>query len=861
MKKVVTATYLVVLAGALPYSVYGQSEESAKGTLDEIVVVGTRRADRTVLESTVPVDVFRAEDLKRQGSSTDTNDLLRTLIPSFSMPRIGARDTGSFIRAPTLRGLPPDSSLVLVNGKRFHRSALVQLDGDNMTLGAQGSDMAQIPAIAIERVEVLRDGAAAQYGSDAIAGVINFTLKRQRKGVELDARYGKYYMGDGTNLQFAGNVGLPLGENGFLNISADFTNAGRTSRGGIQPALTAEMAAYPDLADQFADAGRRKLGDPRQRTGHIFANGGIDLGAGELYFFGNYGHAEAQIDFIYRASRTVVGPDRFGTGTQTFGRNGVFRTIFLDPVAPGSSTYDVNGQTFSFESVFPYGFVPKFHSKNEDMSAAAGYKGKTASGLNYDVSATWGRNELGLNLHDTVNPSLGPDSPTSFYIGNSTETDKALNLDLSYPVDVGLASPITLAGGAEWRNERYAFGAGDPASYVVGPYAYQILNGENPDPDVTGNRAIQSSGTNGFPGHSAASAVDKGRSSYAAYLDVAGDVGEKWSFDLATRYEHFADFGSTTNSKISARYAIAPGFALRGAASTGFRAPTSGQLFAQSVQTLYIGSDLTEIATLPPTDAASRYFGAQALKPEKSENYSLGAVFTLGQQFYATFDLYQIDVRDRIGISGRFTVTAADRDPLRTLGVANWATLGRVQYFTNAFATRTRGVDLVANHAVDTEHGRFNTALSLNYNATKVTSRNPVIVNDLRKGNMENILPKVRGSLTEIWSKGKIDTLVRVNYAGSFTEYADAMDGGNKRYSSQVPVDLEVTYKWNKSLHLSVGAQNVFDSYPDDLFRAIGTPNQNLYVTNGTTLFALNYPDAPFGYDGGFWYVRASYRY
>jgi iron complex outermembrane recepter protein len=855
-------------AGKTSSETSSENAESKKN-LEEIVVTGTRRTDRTVTQSTVPVDVFTSRDIQQQ-SSADMNTILQTLVPSFEVSRFATADTTAFVRAPTLRGLPPDEVLVLINGKRDHRSALVQLDGGSLALGAQGPDIAQIPAIAVERVEVLRDGAAAQYGSDAIAGVINFGLKKSRDGLDLDARVGQYYAGDGLSRQVDANFGLPIGSNGFFDVSAEYVDDNQTSRGGVRPSAAALEAARPDLIPLIPNP-PMLVGDPKLESGKIFINSGAAVGPGNLYFFGNYGYTQTAIDFNYRQSLTAVGPDRFGTGTQVFARAAAFDTIYLDQTAPGSNVYDVNGRTFDYASWFPGGFTPRFRGRSYDMSGTGGYKGTLSSGLSYDLSASYGRNQLKLFIDNTVNPSLGPDSPRKFYLGSLTQIEQNLNADFTFPFEIGLASPMTFAFGAERRQERYVISAGDPASYAVGPYSYQTLNAENPDQDVTGDFATQSAGANGFPGYSEASAVDHSRISYAGYADLEADVLRNLSLGVAGRYEHFADFGSTTNYKISGRYAFNDVLALRAAASSGFRAPTPGQLFTTNIATNYQGANLVETATLPPTNAAAEYFGARPLKPEKSKNYSAGFVVTPGFGFTTTLDFYQIDVHDRLGLSGQFAVTTeAQRLQLQQLGVADFATLGSVQYFTNAFSTRTRGADLVVGHVAPTDWGTFATTLSTNLNTTEVTSRNtlPVngvptlIIDDVRKGNIEHLRPKVRSTLTENWSRGDWSSVVRLNYASSITAYDTVANGGNLTLSPQATMDLEVSYAVFKNFRIAVGGENVFNSYPGRNIRSLGLPNQSLYVGTDTTINAAKYlDDSPFGYDGGFWYLRASMKF
>jgi len=824
----------------------------------DIVVTGTRRTDRTVTESAVPVDVFDAATLAAQAPS-DMNSVLRNLVPSFNVGRFTTSDGSAFVRPPTLRGLPPDEILVLVNGKRRHRSALVQLAGGSLAAGSQGPDLAQIPVIAISRIEVLRDGAAAQYGSDAIAGVINYGLRRDREGIDLTARYGQFYDGDGENLQLAANIGLPLGE-GFLNVSGEYVDAKQTSRGVQRAGAAALQLARPDLAAGVPDPAQI-LGDPLIEAGRIFVNAGIPLaGEDELYLFGNWGRTNTAIDFNYRQPVTVTGPNRYGTGTASYGyASGVYETLYLDRLANGN--YSATGRTFNYSSVFPSGFTPRFIGTVRDLSAVGGYRGRADWGLRYDLSLSYGQSRVDYEMNNTVNPSLGPVSPTSFYLGRLEQRETNVNADFTYPVNLGLASDLTVAFGGEYRNEAYQIGLGDAASYTVGPYAFQTVQRAN----GTTFTVTQQVGANGFPGYGPNATVDNSRNSYAGYLDLEVDVVDGLSISGAIRHEHFSDFGNTTNVKGTARYAFSPAIAIRGAASTGFRAPTPGQSFTTNIATAFVGGNPVETATLPPTSAAAAFFGASPLEPETAVNFSAGAVFTPTPRLTVTVDAYQIKVDDRIGISGNFDITtAAQREQLRLLGVENYASLGRVRYFTNAFDTRTRGIDLVANHTVDTGFGRFNTVLAGNHNVTRVTAFNPTIITRERRGDIENLTPKWRANLTENWTLDGFGVTARAQYFGKLTSFDLPANGGDLTFGDEWVFDLELSYRVNDRLRLAVGAENIFDAYPDRNFRAAGgtglngTPLQNFFAFTDATVTGARYlGDAPFGFNGGFWYARA----
>ncbi|MEP7350240.1 MAG: TonB-dependent receptor [Sphingorhabdus sp.] len=811
-----------------------QAETGSSG--DDIIVTGTRRTDRTATQSAVPIDVFTSEDLTRQGTS-DTNSLFQNIIPSFSVPQSSISTGSSFVRPPNMRGLPPDQTLVLLNSKRRHRSALVNIDVSALSLLSQAVDLSQIPAIAIDRVEVLRDGASAQYGSDAIAGVINIGLKKGASGFEMQALYGQHYEGDGKDYQIAVNKGFALGENGFLNLSAEFADSGETSRGTQRPGALELSQERPDLTIPNPV---QKWGKTAMRNVRVFANGAIELGDDELYFFGNYGHGDGHQNFNYRQP----------FNTAHFGRTGLFGvTYYLDQLPNGNR--DANGRTFNFTQMFPNGFTPIFSGKVDDVAGTIGYRGKRGD-LDYDLSATYGQNQLRYFLDNTVNPSFGPASPTSFYLGKLKQSETNFNADLSYPVELGLASPLNIAWGAEYRREAYEVSLGDRASWDAGPFTRQVVE----RPDSSTFVVVSSVGSNGSTGFGPTRAGLSSRRSYAGYIDLEADITDAFTLGAAARYEHFSSFGGTSNFKASARYEFSPVVAIRGSASTGFHAPTPGQTNVDNVVLNFVAGSTTPIqtGTFSVNHPASVYFGAVPVKPEKSVNLTAGIVITPGSSTNLTVDYYNIRIRDRLGVSQAFVVTAADRVALTALGVSNAAELDRVQYLTNAFKTRTQGVDAVLTNVQRTDGaGTFNTSIGVNYNHTKVIDRNPLIVTNDRVANLERILPKLRVNFTETWTSGSFSLLARANYYDSFT--VTSSSGAAQTFGSKVIIDLETSYKVNANINLAVGVQNLLDAYPDRDLRSIdpntGLPgNGNQYIDN-----------SPFGYNGGFWYGRVGFKF
>ncbi len=832
---------------------------------DTIIVTGTRRTDRTVTESAVPVDVFSGADIKVQASPS-LQTILKNLVPSFNQQRNAGADGSAFVRPPTLRGLPPDEILVLINGKRMHRSALVQVAGDSLTAGSQGPDLSQIPSVALGRVEVLRDGAAAQYGSDAIAGVINLGLRTNDSGYELNSRYGQSYRGDGKDFQISGNAGFKLGS-GFINISGEFVDQGLFNRAVDRPdsaALRALGITVPSPPTRY--------GQPKQTTYRLVLNSAVPVGdKDEVYLFGNYGYSQSEVDFNYRRPRsvtvpgTIPAPGAAQAGPQTFpvSVNPVFLDVFPGQFdSAGRPVYNRQGATFSASSIFPNGFVPLFKSTNEDFSVVAGYRGETKFGMHFDFSVGTGRDQISYNLDSTVNPSLGPASPTSFYLGYLQQRETNVNLDLSYPLEVGFASPLNIAGGLEFRRETYIVGIGQAESYAIGPYAVQTVR--NPDGTASGV-STAGIGANGFPGYGPSEATDTSRNSYSAYLDVETDIVDSFTLGIAGRYDYFSDFGSTVNGKISARWAINPIIALRGNVSTGFRAPTPGQSSTANVQTAFPNGSVVPVATatVTPGSTTALYFGSQPLKPEKSTSFSGGLVLTPGGGFNATVDYYNITVRDRIAITSNFAVSAADQQALFNQGVRNAFDLGNVNFFTNGFRTRTQGVDFVLSHRAASDYGSFSTSLAVNYNTTKVTGVTIAQAIDVRRQlNIQGLSPKWRAVFAETWSLGMFDATGRINYYGGLTSYnnnpnaAGVIDPNSiQSFRSDVSFDLEVGVTFAERFRIAVGGENLFNRYPQADLR-------NNYAATNASVSGRIYNDAsPLSYLGGFWYIRGQVKF
>jgi len=865
------------VAGAQTSANSETGNAAAPNELAEVIVTGTRRLDRTVAESSAPIDVLTGTELASYPTASML-DTLSNLVPSFIVGQNAISDASSFVRSPSLRGLPADEMLVMLNGKRMNRSALVQVfqGGETeLAFGSQGPDLNSIPSIAVKSLEILRDGASAQYGSDAIAGVLNYQFRNAPSGFQIDGRYGKYfptgYSSDGGDGQIALNFGLPLGSQGFVNVSAEWSRNQQTVRNATRPSALAFAATYPDLASQLPHypGPVQQFGTPPSDAVKVLLNSGIKLdNDDQIYFFANYANIQSNESFNYRLPKTVT--DASGN---TFGNHPSFNDIYLDACTSHPSFtgcpvdgYIQDGETFNFNSIYPAGFTPRFYGVTQQFFGAVGYKGTNRWGINYDFSGTTAQNSLAVSLKTSLNPSLGPLSPTSFYDGKFVQKETNFNLDVSYPWAVSwLSSPLSLAAGVEWRDENYQQLLGDQASYAAGPYASQPLytcvatactRTLAPDP-TTGTlvpvTATQSTASNGYGGISAP--VDASQVSYAGYLDVEADVIPNLTLGLAGRFEHYASFGSTTLGKFQVRFKVTDWLALRSTVSTGFHAPTPGQSNVETLSTTFLPGTSTQvqIGTYPVTSADAKFYGATALRPEESTNLSAGIVLTPIRDLLVTLDGYSIDVRHRIGISQQFNVTAADIAALPVLAYVGAG--GTVQYFTNGFDTKTKGADLVVSYPFQLgDLGRLETALAFNYNLTHVTKYDPTVITPARIDDIAHYAPNRRVNLNLSYVLGPFRAAVHENYYGTFR---DENDYPGQLFSAKYTTDLDLSYEVFKHFTAAIGGRNIFNAFPDKI---ANTPNEKIYPSTGGDVVGQVYPrtGGPFGFNGAFWYVRVS---
>ena len=839
------------LAGALAQPAGAGDKERADG-IESLVVVGSRREARSVFDSPSPVDIYDGEDFRNQGG-TDMAELLRSLAPSFNVNTQPVSDASTFIRPVNLRGLAPDHTLVLVNGKRRHRAAAIGWLTNGVSDGAQGPDISVIPAIAVKQVEALRDGASAQYGSDAIAGVMNFVLKDASSGGSFEIKSGEYDAGGEEDWVIAANIGFAFTDAGFFNLSLEYGESEETFR-AVQ---RADAQALIDAGNSAVPSPAQNWGNPRISPNFKgFFNLGLALDDNrEAYAFGNYAQKESEGSFYFRHPDTRVqifsnddGKTRL-VGDVTDSGSGMCPAMLAVSDAQGLQDVINNPDCHVFNADFPGGFTPRFGADVADFSLVAGLRGDLESGMDYDLSLGFGQSDADFFIFNTVNGSLGPDSPTSFDPGDYTQTEYNLNADFSYPLAVGaFASPLNVALGLEYRIESFEITAGELASWEEGPLAEQGF----------------SVGSNGFPGFPASIAGDWSRANSAVYLDLEADITNNWLLGMAARFEDFEDFGSTTNGKVSTLLSFTDSFGLRATYSTGFRAPTPGQQNASNTTSAFDAEagDIIHRGTIPSNSPIARQRGGAALAEEKSTSLTAGLVFEW-QDLRISLDYYQIDIEDRIALTQDFTLMDEERKKLVAAGVPNASDIEDFRFFQNAFDTETTGFDLVARYGWQWQDGAT-TDLSLAWNGNQSEVARPddqavrlceaagnCVVGEQRVREVEDSLPDSRYNLTLLHRADVWSLLLRYNAVdGWYDEEDDAnTDEFDGRYGGYATLDMEIAVDLGNRLTLAFGGQNVTDEYPE----------KHPFAT--TTLGNQYSQFAPLGFNGAFHYARAVYDF
>ncbi|HEU4680562.1 MAG TPA: TonB-dependent receptor [Gemmatimonadales bacterium] len=780
--------------------------------LQELAVIGTRAAERTSTEAPVPVDVLTAVEIQQSGR-TETAQIIQSLAPSFNFPRATIGDGTDHTRPATLRGLAPDQVLVLVNGKRRHISALINVNG-TIGRGSGMVDLNAIPASAIERIEILRDGAAAQYGSDAIAGVINIILKEGSPN-ELLTTAGQTVESDGEVIQVGANYALPIGGDGVLQLAGEYRNRGFTNR------------SAPDFRQQYF-AGDPRNSDPTL-TGQInhrqgdadTEDGGVFLNllkpvseAAEVYFFGG-------------------GTLRRGEAAGFWRRANDDRTV---------------------RAIHPNGFLPMIATQISDFSGVTGLRGERA-GWRWDVSANYGRNLFHFDVKNSNNVTLGTASPTEFYAGTLIFDQFTGNLDLAKSFPIGLTSPLNLAVGGEFRRDGYRITEGEPDSYRDG--GVRILDG----PNAGGQGAP---GAQVFPGFRPTDATSENRNNVAGYIDLEAQVVQKVLVGVAGRVERYNDFGSTTDGKVTARFEPVPGFAVRGAIATGFKAPSLGQSFFSATSTNFVGGVPFENRTFPVNTPVAQALGARELTAEKSQNYSFGVALNPVKSLSITADYYQILIDDRIVFSGNFNQQGVV-DFLASQGFPN---IAGARYFTNAIDTRTLGVDIVANYGFTV--GATSTVRltgGYNYNVNRVLRVAPTpaalsafqetLFDRVERARIEVGQPKDNIYLSSVLSYNDLGLTLRAQRFGEVTSFNPPANGSlDQTFSAKWIADAAASYRFGERLTITAGVDNIFDVYPDPNNQGSATSAGN----NNFGIFPYN-GISPWGFNGAFYYGRLTFGF
>lgn len=823
------------LLAALPGVARAEEAAAAAEPASDIIVTGTRQIGMKAEDSPAPIQLIGTQAMQSVGQP-DLTQILAQSLPSLNFQAFGG-DTANLSLTAALRGLSPNDTLVLVNGRRRHGTANLAVLGGSPYSGSASTDFSFIPPASISRIEVLQDGAAAQYGSDAIAGVINVITKNADHGGMLMLNGGSNYENGGKTAAAAANFGFKLGERGFVNVTADYkfhdyTQHGQYDRrfftptGALLPSLSAAVVNGIKANPKYPNVNTIN-GDARYTLYNISFNAGYELADGvQAYAFGSYGNRNAKAYENYRSPTRVSGTTSTGV-----------------TVLP-----------------LPLGFQPQENLREEDFSLTAGLKGVVA-GWNYDFSWTYGRDTVALYTIDSANPGIFAQQQSAsavpltglqrdFYDGQLINSEWIGNLDISHDFDVGMAKPLTLALGAEYRKGSYAITPGEYASYIFG-------------------------GAQSYPGFAPTDAGKFGRKSYAGYIDIAVDPVEALHIDVAGRYEHYSDFGSAWSGKATARYDFSPAFALRGTVSNGFRAPTLAESYYSSVN---VGPGST-FGQLPPNSSAAQLLGFAKLKAEKSTNISVGLVLKPLPALQITIDAYQIKMKDRIvpsgdiyGTLGTSTVSQAVVNALISRGVslADATSYAGINIFTNGVDTRTRGVEATANYTSDFgDAGKVDWSLGLNYNKTDITriaSLPPAVFNaafgqtDLlsvnAKDGLSTATPRVKSIANALWTMGKLSVNLRGTLYGSTRQRFLGDRIYQTAIGTTVIADLNVGYKLTPMLRFDVGANNLFDKQaPGMPLRDSGTRP----VVNNVFNNPLSY--TPWGINGGYYYAKVTYSF
>ncbi|WP_086933511.1 TonB-dependent receptor plug domain-containing protein [Agarilytica rhodophyticola] len=806
---------------------------------EEVISIGTRSSARSATDSPAAVDVIGAAEFSSQGGN-DLQELFRNVVPSYNVNQQPISDGATIVRPANLRGLSPDHTLVLLNGKRRHRASIITWQGNGISNGSQGPDISVFPSIALKNVEVLRDGAAAQYGSDAIAGVINFNIKDDSQGGSFEVKLGEYAEGDGQKGTIAGNIGLPLGANGFINLSAEYSYADPTDRSTQRTDAIAVINNGFPARDPAQIWGLPEIEDDIK----ALANFAIELSpSAELYGHTNYASKTVTGGFFFRNPLTRSGVNGYtnDNGTPSDTSDDFSALLVGDLTADGSGNcntdirvvggmLDAQGlaeladvqsdpNCFHFTELFPGGFTPFFGGDAVDYSFLTGLRGETEGGLSWDISGYLGHHEVDFFIGDTVNASLGPNTPTSFDPGKYAQTDINVNADFGYE----LSDTVFFAWGAEWREEEFEITAGQAESFAIGPLADQGF----------------STGSNGFAGFPTFSAGEFTRENIALYFDTEVQLTDSWLGTAAVRWEDFDGFGTTTNYKIGSNYQFNDSVGIRSTFSTGFKAPTPGQINAFNVTTEFQNGVLVSNGTVPSTNPIALLRGGRELEPEESQSFTAGLFFSVGV-FDITLDYFNIKVDERLNLSTEFELTDAEQISLDA-SIPGAGSVNNFRFFTNDFDTETSGVDLVVSTSSEWLGGTTEWNFVLNNTNTDITDFNTATVDATRVREVEEGVPTFRSNISATHLLENWRILTRLSRYGSWYDSEDDI-----KYSGEFLVDAELAYNVTSNSEIIIGANNIFDQEPEN------NPNA---TSSGNTFSQYT----PFDFNGAFWYAR--YRY
>ncbi len=800
--------------------------------MDEIVIVGSRGSNRTAVDTPVPVDVIPLKDIVKTIPQNDMNQTLNFVVPSFQSNRQSSSDATEFVDPASLRGLGPDQVLVLINGKRRHKTSLVNTLG-TMGNGAVGTDLNAIPVSAIERVEVLRDGASAQYGSDAIAGVINIILKSDTSKLEANAFYGITSQNDGQNVQYNASYGFPIGKKGHFNVAGDYTRRDATNRADGHDLIIFDQSAYDRYFAYFGDEEAR-LYDDGKLAEYNLTREDFDFRVGDA--------AIENLGFMFNTELEISKNAEFysfGGVNIRNGKGAPFRRL--------PSDYESN-----VLSIYPLGYLPELHSTINDQNITLGLRGKL-NNWNVDLSHTFGKNRFDFNTVKTLNASLGRSSPNRFYAGAHQFAQHSTNIDFSRFYKDALKG-LNIALGGEFRQDNYAIEAGEEASYTNYGFVDVVQDGYVVTVDTLGKRG----GAQGFPGYRPSNEVVAYRSNAAAYLDIQADFTEWWLLGGAVRFENYSDFGYTINGKLNTRVAWSRNFAFRGSISSGFRAPSLHQSFYNTVSTDLVDNKLVEVGIFSNDSRAATVLGIPRLKEETSQNVSLGFTGKIGNIFKFSIDGYQINVQNRVVLTGSFGVDAfGERDPL--IGdVLNKIGINAAKFFTNAVNTETRGLDAVLTWDINSTAGRFTINFAGNYNETKVGDEIniPTILEPRREtyfGIQERTLlerstPRVKSNLSLNYTIEWFTFFMRATYFGAVARHGGAF-GDFQEFSPRTVLDASVTFRIVPQLAWTIGVNNFLDVYPEE------------QIYGNTYLGVFTYAPVQHGFNGMFGFTRVHFEF